>query len=164
MKGIDRINTWVGRVVSWFIPANIAVMFIGVVARYLFNTPLPWPDELSLHLYGSYLILGGGYAFLKGQHVRVDIIRMKLSPRTQAVIDVVTFPVFISFTGVLLWKGVEMSWASTLLQERSNSEWNSLVWPIKWMIPIGAFLLLAQGISKFRNDLVFVFQKKKQNK
>ena len=83
--------------------------------------------------------------------------------KNQAIIDIIAFPVFVAFTGVLLWKSVEMSWASTLLLERSNSEWNSPVWPIKWMIPIGAFLLLMQGISKFHKDLIIVFQKNEQD-
>ena len=163
MKAVNQVNIWVARIISWLIPANILVMFTGVVSRYVFNMPLPWPDELALHLYGSYLILGGGYAFLHGQHIRVDIIRRCLSPRGQAVIDVATFPVFALFTGVLLWKGIEMAWSSTLLFERSNSEWNSLIWPIKWMIPIGAALLLLQGFSKLYNDIGIIFQPKKQD-
>jgi TRAP-type mannitol/chloroaromatic compound transport system permease small subunit len=40
--------------------------------------------------------------------------------------------------------------------ERSFTEWAVQYWPVKMMIPIGAGLLLLQGISKLIKDIIIV--------
>jgi TRAP-type mannitol/chloroaromatic compound transport system permease small subunit len=57
---------------------------------------------------------------------------------------------------VLLLKGIEYAQESVLLNERSNSVWAPYVWPAKLFIPIGAFLILLQGLVKTTDDMVLL--------
>jgi TRAP-type mannitol/chloroaromatic compound transport system permease small subunit len=67
---------------------------------------------------------------------------------------IITFPAIFFFAGVLLWLGWEFAVRSYMLQERSISTWNPLVWPVKFAIPFGAALLLLQGIAQFLADIL----------
>jgi TRAP-type mannitol/chloroaromatic compound transport system permease small subunit len=67
----------------------VAVVFCDVVLRYLFNKSSVFTQELEWHLFGIVYLLAAGYTFLYDEHVRVDIVYAKLSPRKKAWIDFV---------------------------------------------------------------------------
>ena len=47
------------------------------------------------------------------------------------------------------WLGVEYFWKSFQQGERIvTSPWLPIIWPLKFVIPLSAFLLLLQGISE----------------
>ena len=145
---VNKINELVGVTVSYLIILHAAVILWGVTFRYVFKSPLFWPDEMALFFFGAYVVLAGGFTLLHDGHVSVDIRNHYLSERTRAVIDCFTSPLFFLFCGTLLWKGAEIAWASVKILECSYSEWGPHIWPIKLTIPLGAFLLLIQGIVK----------------
>ena len=78
-----------GRVVSWLMFAMVAVVFCDVVFRYLFSKSSVFTQELEWHLFGIVYLLAAGYTFLYDEHVRVDIMYAKLSPRGKAWLDFV---------------------------------------------------------------------------
>jgi TRAP-type mannitol/chloroaromatic compound transport system permease small subunit len=49
-----------------------------------------------------------------------------------------------------------MAWESLLLGETEPTSFAPPVYPIKMMIPLGAFLILLQGLAKFIRDLTLV--------
>lgn len=122
--------------------------------RYVFKSPLLWTDEMCGFIFGTYAVLGGGYALLHGEHVKVDILHRHISKRAVAILDSITFPLFLIFSGVLFWKGAKMAWISVLGLEHSWSLWGPPVWPMKLILAMGAFLILIQGLVKFRKDVI----------
>lgn len=75
-------------------------------------------------------------------------------PRGRAIIDVITYPVFFLFIGLLLWHGYAIGMrALELRQTVSPSPWASPLWPVKLCIPLGAFLMLAQGLAHYVRTL-----------
>jgi len=153
---IDNANEWVGRVVSYFILAIIGVVIYEVAMRYILVKSQLWVPETSLFLFGTLFVLGGGYVFLHGGHVRLDAIYGRFSPKVQAILDLVTAIFFFLFCGVLVWKGWLMGWESLTSLERSASAFAPPLFPIKLVIPIGAGLLVLQGLAKFIRDLLIV--------
>ena len=71
---IDNINEWVGRIVSYFVLAIIAIIIYEVVMRYVLVKSQVWVPEISSFLFGALFILGGGYVFLHKNHVRLDVL------------------------------------------------------------------------------------------
>lgn len=67
--------------------------------------------------------------------------------------DAATFIFFFMFVVVLLWKGWDMTWKALQIMERSQSQWGPVIWPSRLVIPVGAFLLLLQGLAKFIRDM-----------
>jgi len=131
----------------------IYVIVHEVVSRYIFNRPPAWAFELSLFLGNSFCIIGGAYCLLHAQHVRIDVLWGRFSKRGKAILDLVTFVLFFLFVVALLWFGWQRAWfALQWPWEVSMTPWAPILWPFRISVPIGALLLLLQGIAKFIRD------------
>jgi TRAP-type C4-dicarboxylate transport system permease small subunit len=53
---------------------EIGVLFSGVVARYVFASPLMWSDELASILFLWLAMLGSAVAFCRGEHMRMTAL------------------------------------------------------------------------------------------
>jgi len=99
LRFIDNANEWVGRVVSFFVLAIMGVVIYEVAMRYLLVKSQLWVPETSLFLFGALFVLGGGYVFLHGSHVRLDAIYARFSPKVKAILDLITAIFFFLFCG-----------------------------------------------------------------
>lgn len=151
--GITRLNDFIGRWVSYLVYGMFAFLILEVFFRYVLRGPTVWTNELSQMLFGLYTIMAGGYIMAHREHVNVDLLYSALPRRVQAVIDIFTSVIFFLFTLALLYFGGSMAWESIQNMETSFSAWNPPVWPIKAAIPVGAALLLLQGIAKLFEDI-----------
>ena len=151
---IDSISDWSGKIFSLLLLILLGVMLIEVVMRYIFNDPTIWGHEMGLYIFGAIIMLGGAYTLLHKGHVCMDAVHSKLSQKGRAIMDVATFIFFLIFVIALLWKGWDMTWKAFKFMERTESPWAPVIWPSRLVIPVGAFLLLLQGIATFvRNFL-----------
>ena len=153
LSGIDALSRGTGRVVGYFLPVLMLILLYEVVLRYVFNEPTNWAHETSLYLFGSYFMLLGGYALYSRAHISMDLLYGRWSPRTKAIVDVITALLFFFFIGTLLWLSGEYAWKSVMRLELSRSAWHPPVWPFKLMMPTGALLILLAGAAKFIRDL-----------
>jgi len=115
--------------------------------------------ESMFLMFGMQYMLSGAYAYREDQHVRVDVIYAKFSPRGKAIADIVTSVFFFIFIGTMLVTGIKFASDSIGFGETSFTEWGIQYWPVKLAIPIGAGLLLLQGISKLIKDVLFVMRR-----
>jgi TRAP-type mannitol/chloroaromatic compound transport system permease small subunit len=153
---VNKLNDNVGKAFTMLIFPMILIMVGEVIARYLFNRPTIWVHELSGMLYSVYFLLGGVYALRWNAHVRVEIIYDRFSPRTKAIVDLAVWLFFYLFCVTLLVKGFAFGWSAMIIMEHSNSIWGPSVWPVKLFIPVAAFLLLLQGLTKTIKDIFTV--------
>ena len=130
----------------------VGVTTFEVIMRYVFLSPTRWGHETTVYLSGIMYLMGGAYVLYLRRHAMVDVVYGRLSPRIRAIMDLVTFPAFFLFCGVLLWAGAEYFWASAAIRETTTSEWAPPIYPVKLFIPLGALLILLQGLAKFIRD------------
>jgi TRAP-type mannitol/chloroaromatic compound transport system permease small subunit len=150
IRRIDAISAWSGRIAAWLILPLIFIMTYEVTVRYLV-TPTLWAYDLSYMLYGALFMLGAAYTLYRGAHIRTDFLYQKWSVKTQATVDAICY-LFLFFPGIaiFLWLGAEFAWASWLRNERTvGSSWMPVIYPLKFVIPVAAALLLLQGVSEF---------------
>jgi TRAP-type mannitol/chloroaromatic compound transport system permease small subunit len=159
LKLINRINEKIGKAVSFLIVAMGAVILYEIIARYIFNRPTIWVHETAQMIFGAYAILLGAYALQRGAHVNVDLLYGRFNPRTRAFIDLFTWVLFYLFCGLILVKGWEMAWDSFRLGETDSTSFAPPLYPIKMMIPLGALLILFQGLTKTVKDIVLAFRR-----
>ena len=157
LKFIDALNDWVGRVLAFGVLIMSVLVLSEIIRRYFFNAPTVWGTELTQMTFGAYVVLSGGYLLRWGGHVNVDILYSRFSVKGKAVLDIITFSLFLLFCGMMLWYGGSLAWESLSIWEHSNSAWHPPIYPVKMMIPIGAFLLLLQGIAKLIRDILTLF-------
>jgi TRAP-type mannitol/chloroaromatic compound transport system permease small subunit len=154
LRGVTWLNERVGRTVAWLILAIFLLLFAEVLLRYFLRSPTVWTNELGQLLFGAYAVLSGGYLLARGGHVNVDILYSAFSRRTKAGIDILTSVLFFAFLAVLLTQGAIFALESIEKLETSHSAWNPPIWMFKAMIPIGAGLLLLQGVAKLIRDIL----------
>jgi TRAP-type mannitol/chloroaromatic compound transport system permease small subunit len=154
---IDQLNERVGHTVYWMVLAAVLVSSGNAVVRYLFAYSSNAWLELQWYLYTSFFLIGAGYTLLRNEHVRIDIIYSRLSPRTRAWIDVIGGIFFLLPMAVVImvlaWPVFTESYA---LHETSPSANGLLRWPVKLMIPLGFFLLALQGVSEIIKRAAFL--------
>ena len=151
---VDTVSEWSGRLVSLGIYFFAFLLLYDVTMRFVFNDPTIWCHELALHIFGAYAVLAGPYVLLHDEHVKIDIIYNRFSPRGKAILDTFTYLFFFMFIGLLFWHGSTMAARSVALQQTvSPSPWASPVWPVKLTIPLAAFLMLLQGLANYIRTL-----------
>ena len=157
LRTIDLINAWVAKTVAWVVVVIIATSIYEIVMRYVFNAPTDWVFEFNYLIHGPYFLLLGAYTFAINGHVNVDIIYARLSKRARAVVDLFTMPLFFFFTLMMLVYGGRFAMNSLSFRETLSSAWAPPIYPIKFAIPVAAFLLLLQGLAKYIRDLHLAF-------
>jgi TRAP-type mannitol/chloroaromatic compound transport system permease small subunit len=156
---IDRLNKVIGGVARYLILGSLIVILLEVLMRYVFSASQTWSSEMSLFLFGAFFTIGGGFTLFMEGHVRMDVFYIKLSKKGRAIMDIATFVFFLAFVGVLIWKGWDIAIRAFQLTERSESAWRPLLWPTKILIPIGAFLLLLQGLANLGRNILTLFER-----
>jgi TRAP-type mannitol/chloroaromatic compound transport system permease small subunit len=156
LKKLDEISEWSGKIVSFIMIPLILIICYDVFMRYVLNKPTEWADELSCFLFGIMWLVGGAYTYLTNSLVRMDVIYLRFSPKRQAIIDLCTSPFFFAFAIVVLWQGTIMAAESFAKFEKSWSMWGPYIYFLKVFVPLGALLILIQGIAKFLRNLASV--------
>ena len=114
IRAISGINRVVGQMLSWLSLGVVLVCFTVVVQRYLFDISQVWMQDLYVWLSGAMFTGVAGFALLRDDHVRVDILYRPWSVRGKAIADLIGVVVFlIPFVSVVLyfgWNYVSRSW------------------------------------------------------
>ncbi|MCZ6858980.1 MAG: TRAP transporter small permease subunit [Alphaproteobacteria bacterium] len=155
-KFIDKINGLVGTYIAYWAVIAVFIYYYEVLARYVFNSPTNWAHEGMFLMFGMQYLLAGGYAYREESHVRVDVLYEKRSFRTKAIIDIITSVFFFIFVLTLFGTGLLFAMDAIEVQETTLNEWGIQYWPVKLAIPVGAILLLLQGIAKLIRDILYL--------
>ncbi len=162
VRWIDQLNDRVGRATSWLTAVMVVVTTSDVLLRYVFNTSFVFIQELEWHLFAVLFLMAAGYTHLKGKHVRVDILYTRLSPRRQALVDLVVGVFFLFPTCFLLIKSslpfVAHSWA--VLEGSPDPGGLPARYLLKAVIPVGFILIGLQGISESIKNTYIVLRGK----
>jgi TRAP-type mannitol/chloroaromatic compound transport system permease small subunit len=158
---IDKISIWSGNLFSVTNPIIIIIVVYEISLRYVFDAPTIWANEAVIYLAAVSYLMGGAYSHYFRAHIRVDILYLKFSPRTRAILDTITFFFTFLYLGSLVWVGTEYALESLKVFEKTGSPWNPPIYPLKFAIPIGALLLLLQSIANFVRDINFAIRGQK---
>ncbi len=155
---IDVLNLWVGRVTCLLLVPIIFSMVYEIVARKLFLAPTLWVYDTTRMLAGATFMLGAGYALMRGVHIRADFLYRNWTLKTRATVDAVLYLAFY-FPAMLFffWIAFDYTWDAWAIWERAgDSTMMAPLAPARSAMPIGALLLLLQGVAElFRafNDM-----------
>ena len=146
---VDAINSWVGYVVSWATAVVVAVVFVDVVMRYMFNTSFVFTQELEWHLFAFIFLMGAGATLLHNGHVRVDIFYQRFSDRNRAWINLAGV-IFFLIPGCLMIIITSLKFvvsAFVVLEGSPDPGGIPYRFLLKACIPAGFTLVLMQGIA-----------------
>ncbi len=147
-KGIDWINTLVGKAITWLVLVVVIVSATNAVLRKTFHLGSNAWLELQWYLFGAIFLLAAGYTFLCNEHVRVDILSQRLPERAQVGIDIFGVLFFLlPACSLVFWLSIPFFWDSYVLHELSSNTDGLIRWPAKILIPAGFGLLILAALS-----------------
>lgn len=153
---LDQINLAVGNFVRWFALAMVLLQFGIVLLRYVFGYSYIFLGEGVLYLHSAIFMLGAGYTFLIGGHVRVDIFYSRLGPRGQAIVDIFGHLFLLAPALIVLlyysWPYVRRSWA--IYEGAISVGGIPASFLLKSLIPVFCVLLLIQGFAALLRDII----------
>jgi TRAP-type mannitol/chloroaromatic compound transport system permease small subunit len=155
IRAIDKFTEWTGYVFILLIIPLIFANVIEVFARYVLRQPTIWALDVTTMSYAALFMLGSALALLKGAHVRTDMLWEGFSDRTKGMIDSVAFILFFLPTmAVLFFISIDDFLYSISIDERGSSgAWTPVLWPLRGVIPLAAFMLFVQGVSELLKSL-----------
>ena len=153
IRFVEGLSELIGLAVSVLMPAMVIVLTYEVAARYIFERPTIWVYDTAIFMFGYIGLLSGAYAMKHKEHINVDLIYNLFSPRGQAILRSFTGLIFFFFIILVIYYGWEAGIESFLNGDRRPTEWAPPLGHFKLVIPVGAFLLLLQGLSDWIRSL-----------
>lgn len=154
---LDSISEWSGRICGWLVLVICGLSIYEVITRRFLGKPTIWTNEMIGYIFCATVLLLMGYTLLYRAHANVDLLYERMSPKTQAIVDIITYIVLVGlFVVIFFINAVRYAGTSWAMMERSPSAFNAYVFPAKTMLPLGAFLLLLQVVSNFIKRVVFL--------
>ncbi|HHC24979.1 MAG TPA: TRAP transporter small permease subunit [Desulfobacterales bacterium] len=163
LKSIDWLSETSGSIGKWFAFLLVLIGAYEAIARHFFNAPTIWAYDSLCMAGGVVYMLGASYDHLHNSHTRVDLIYSTLSPKRQALLDIIC-SLFLFFPLMIIMFKLAVIWAVKawkINEVMFNSFWYPPAAPYRTVFAIGLFLLLLQGTAKFIRDLYFVIRGEK---
>ena len=182
VKIVEAVNYRTGRFAMYLIFILMGILLYSSISKTLF-TPSLWTLEVAQFAMVAYYILGGPYSIQLGSNVRMDLFYGTWSIRRKAWFDAFTVLLLIFYLGVMLYGatdsaayslghfggepftyfkdllvafltgGIEGAKELIGFVERSSTAWRPYLWPIKFVMIIGFFLMLMQAIAELIKDI-----------
>jgi len=125
--------------------AEITVLSLGVISRYVLQSPLTWSDELASILFLWLAMLGAVVAMQHGEHMRLTVFVAKLPAAQRRWVDSMVAGLTVLFCAVLMGP----AW------EHMNEQWviltPALEIPDAWRVAavlVGLSLMLLQSVLR----------------
>ena len=183
-RWLDAVVVFVGKAGAWLFSPLILVIIVDVVTRRAEGpswSSLSWlqdgllgvkhgieqsigltstkMQELEWHLHTAIFALCFGFAYIANAHVRVDLVREKLKPRTQQWIEFIGALLFmLPYCGLLFFIFAEFA-TNAYDQGEGSSAMTGLSdrWIIKSMLPIGMAIAALSAVAVIIRRLLILF-------
>jgi tripartite ATP-independent transporter DctM subunit len=133
---VVAIDAWLGGLVeilaATLVALEIAILFGGVLARYVFNHPLVWSDELASILFPWLAMLGAAIAFRRDEHMRMTAAVGSLPAPTRATFDLFATCAALAFLLLIAWPAYEYAQEETFITTPAlglNNAWRAAALP-----------------------------------
>jgi len=156
-RAIDALSEGVGKATIWLVLVVTLISAANAFVRYTFNYSSNGLLEIQWYLFSAIFLLCAGYTLMRNEHVRIDVISGRFSPRTHAWIDIIGTLFFLAPMAVAV---LYLSWPifinAYLNNEYSSNAGGLIVWPVRALVPIGFSLLILQGVSELIKRVAFL--------
>ena len=151
----DRAEAWLGHAIE--VPAaalvvgEVVVLLAGVIMRFVFNSPIPWADELASILFLWLANLGAAVALRRGTHMRTTALVSFLSPRGKAWAEALAIAAPCLMLVILIGPMTEYARDEWVVQTPALS-WPNTVRAAA--VPVGAAFMIAIGLLRLARQSV----------
>src|SRR3954464_1194871 len=156
-RAIDALNETIGRLVYWAVLVMVLVSAANATSRYALTIASNAWLELQWFLFAAVFLLCSGYTLRHNEHIRIDVVAGRLSPRTQMWVDVFG-PLFflLPMAPYIIWLSWPIFMNAWNSNEISGSAGGLIRWPARLLVPAGFFLLSLQGLSELIKRIAYL--------
>ncbi|MDD5008809.1 MAG: TRAP transporter small permease [Syntrophorhabdaceae bacterium] len=144
---IDRVTGFAAVIGGVFTGIMTLIVGYAVIARYIFNRPIGWSEEISVYLMVWAVFLGAAYTLKEDAHIGVDILISKAPARIRRALLLFHYLVGILFMSILFYHGIDMVALTLKMGSRSLAIDFPLVLS-HLAVPVGSGILILQLINK----------------
>ncbi len=149
IAGIEKVNEWVGKTVSFLSIILVLVIITDVLLRYFFNYTSAASFELEWHLFAALFLLSAGWTLQQDRHVRVDLFYQRFSAKGKAFVNLIgTLFLLLPFCVIGFWESLPFVKNSFMVNEMSPDPGGLPArYIIKSTIPGAFFLIGLQAVA-----------------
>ena len=145
---IDRVGVACSRIAGWLFFTIGLMITYEVVARYVFNAPTIWAEEMSRFFQVWAVYLGAAYV-LRYQHlIRITLLTDRIGPFGRRFAEAFSLVVIGGFCVVAVAWGTEIVAESVRLNRTTSTMLDVPQWMTELAIPVGCGLLLLQCLAQ----------------
>jgi TRAP-type transport system small permease protein len=161
MNREEKQENWSARILDYLsallIGAMVLAIFLQVVARYLFNFPLAWPEELGRFLFAWIVFIGIVPVLRTDEMPALDLIHGWLPEKADTLLSLVVSLLVLGFLLIMLKGGIELT-ARQIAQTSVALEIPMAV--VYSVIPFSTILMVLVMIRKIIDQGSRLFSKK----
>ena len=127
------------------VAADISILLIGVIARYVFRSPLIWTDELAQAVFLWLGMIGAIVALNRGEHMRMTALVVSAAPGPRQGLEAFAAAAGLVFLAVVIQPAIEY------VQEVTRIEMPGLGVSKAWLtapLPCGFAMMLIVGVIR----------------
>lgn len=150
-------NYWLHRVAMLFLLLLMFLTVGDVIGRYLvgrlpFFQPIPGTFEMTEFMLVIIVLSAIGYVQVKGEHISIDILVSRFTPRTRGMIDSITSLLSLAIFALVTWQSIE--YAQRLFASHDVSAVLRLpVYPFLIVVAVGSFMFCLAMLASFLQSL-----------
>ena len=138
-------------VLVYSLMVSVALVFVQVVMRRVFNNSLSWSEELARYLYVWQTWLGVSYAARNGTHLRITMLKDRLPAKAQQILEILVVLVWMGFGIFVIYQG--MGVVNTIASFGQKSSALKIPMQFCYMsIPEGMFLMCIRIVERTVKD------------
>jgi len=132
-------------VTAALVVAEIVILFVGIVARYLFHRPLIWSDELASLLFLWLAMLGSVLALRAGDHMRMTALVSRTAGPLRIFFDLLALFATLAFLCAILLPAIDYAQGEAIVSVMSLDI--SMSWRVAAM-PVGIGLMILTALLR----------------
>jgi len=120
-------------------------VLIQVIARYIFNNPPSWTEELARYCQVWIIMLASSICIKNGSHLAVDYLSRTLSKKSNYIIELIISILTIMYLFIVIIFGIKLMLVGVYQVSPAIQLKMSFVYAI---FPIGGFLMFLEAVIK----------------
>ena len=144
---VDSLSEAGGYISAIFMILIVILINTGRIVRSFFDSSTYIADEYSSYFLVAVVLLGLAYALKEQAHIRVEVIRGRLSEQGKRVVDICGILAGLLLTLFITYHSIQMVWDSYSLDITADSISETPLYIPQLMIPIGLLLFALQLVA-----------------
>lgn len=155
MRFFDAVTRWCFYIGAFLIGAMAVTITYDVIMRYALSRPNIWAMQSSEYIAIYSTFLAAAWILRNEGHVTIDLVTSRLTPRTQAVLNIITSIIGVCVCAILLWQSSKELVNSFQKGIATNYyPWVVTEWPTFAAVPFGSLLLSIQFVRRTYHSVI----------